>query len=110
MDIIEALLEDSLLPRKVRSGSCVTYSINCVERSPLAKAAAGLPAVVGKTTRGFESLPSPPHSRKRYPSILALFIVSSQAGFSARGHKGPGSYPFSMISHIGRPRLKEAIC
>ncbi len=110
MDIIEALLEDSLLPRKVRSGSCVTYSINCVERSPLAKAAAGLPAVVGKTTRGFESLPSPPHSRKRYPSILALFIACSQTGFSAGRHKGPGSYPFSMISHIGRPRLKEAIC
>ncbi len=30
------------------------------ERSPLAKAAAGLLVVVGKTTRGFESLPSPP--------------------------------------------------
>jgi hypothetical protein len=30
------------------------------ERSPLAKAAAGLPAAVGKLTRGFESLPSPP--------------------------------------------------
>jgi hypothetical protein len=30
------------------------------ERSPLAKAAAGLLVAVGKTTRGFESLPSPP--------------------------------------------------
>jgi len=32
------------------------------ERSPLAKAAAGSPAAVGKTARGFESLPSPPLS------------------------------------------------
>ena len=30
------------------------------ERSPLAKAATGLLVVVGKTTRGFKSLPSPP--------------------------------------------------
>lgn len=30
------------------------------ERSPLAKAAAGKPAVVDHTTRGFKSLPSPP--------------------------------------------------
>jgi hypothetical protein len=31
----------------------------------MAKAAAGLPAAVGKTTRGFESLPSPPPSLVR---------------------------------------------
>jgi hypothetical protein len=31
-----------------------------VERSPLAKAAADFQAAVGHTTRGFESLPSPP--------------------------------------------------
>jgi hypothetical protein len=36
--------------------------IENLERSPWAKAAAGLPAAVGNTTRGFESLPSPPLS------------------------------------------------
>ena len=35
------------------------------ERSPLAKAAAGLLVAVGKTTRGFKSLPSPPNFRLR---------------------------------------------
>src|ERR1700681_525523 len=63
-DTIKVPLEDSIrsLFWVVRSGSCGTCSTNRVERSPMAKAAAGLPAAVGKTTRGFESLPSPPPS------------------------------------------------
>jgi hypothetical protein len=44
---------------EIESRPCGKFSL---ERSPLAKAAAGLLAVVGNTTRGFESLPSPPLS------------------------------------------------
>src|SRR6266705_2080451 len=107
MNIIEALLEDSLLPRVVRSRNRGFDSINRVERSPLAKAAAGLPAAVGKTIRGFESLPSPPHSRKRSPSVLALWTAWSHASFSVDRLRVRGPYPSSVIFHVGRLRLKE---
>ena len=43
--------------RRHRFTVCVT---DFAERSPLAKAATGLPVVVVHATRGFESLPSPP--------------------------------------------------
>jgi hypothetical protein len=43
----------------VASGS-ESWQRHNTERSPLAKAAAGLLAVVANPTRGFESLPSPP--------------------------------------------------
>ena len=110
MDIIEALIGDSLLPLIFRRGNCGSTGINREERSPLAKAAAGLPAAVGKTTRGFESLPSPPLSRKRSLLILAWLISTSQAIFSVGRLKVPGSCPSWVIYQVGRPRLKEAIC
>jgi hypothetical protein len=45
------------------AGTRLRYSAEAMERSPLAKAAASLPVVVGHTTRGFKSLPSPPISK-----------------------------------------------
>jgi hypothetical protein len=42
------------------AGGSESWQSHNTERSPLAKAAAGLLAVVANPTRGFKSLPSPP--------------------------------------------------
>ena len=57
------------------SKKLAAYYESFTERSPLAKAAARFLVVVGHSTRGFKSLPSPPFSK--HTSYIHVPLLSS---------------------------------
>ena len=77
----------------------VLYRVEDVERSPLAKAAAGLLAAVDNATRGFESLPSPPPPSVRVARVLtAISDVAKQ--IYARFSSSVFSQPAPSAEHL----------